>query len=70
MAEQGEGQQPPVGGSSERDVKHGEHDEGVMAEQESAAAMDADVPHDVAEGDENNASQPSGANKTTEGQPS
>ncbi|HYE14791.1 MAG TPA: hypothetical protein VD968_10160 [Pyrinomonadaceae bacterium] len=36
----------------------GEEDEGLQAEEESAAAMDADVP------------QPPGASETTEGQPS
>jgi hypothetical protein len=40
------------------DTNKGNQDEEVQAEQESAAAMDADVP------------QPPGADQTTEGQPS
>ncbi|MGA9998397.1 MAG: hypothetical protein WBP93_23485 [Pyrinomonadaceae bacterium] len=42
----------------EKNQASGKEDESLEAEQESAAAMDADVP------------QPPGADETTEGQPS
>jgi hypothetical protein len=44
--------------TSERENEGGNEKNGLEAEQESAAAMDADVP------------QPPDADKTTEGQPS
>jgi hypothetical protein len=54
MAAQGE----KTGGATGQDQARDDEENELEAEQESAAAMDADVP------------QPSGADQTTEGQPS
>lgn len=56
MSERDEGMNDVVEGVAQPDRDNEEHE--LEAEQESAEAMDADVP------------QPSGASETTEGQPS
>jgi hypothetical protein len=53
-----EAKQDKTGGAGEDRAVAGRDEEELEAEQESAAAMDADVP------------QPSDADQTTEGQPS
>jgi hypothetical protein len=60
MAEQGRPERPGQGArGSQEDAAHGnEEQQELQAEQESAEAMDAEVP------------QPPGASQTTEGQPS
>ena len=61
MAQQGEGKSDPAQGrtdSSAEDQARDDQENELEAEQESAAAMDADVP------------QPPGTDQTTEGQPS
>lgn len=58
MAQQTEGTNEQTGGADLEDQARENQENELEAEQESAAAMDADVP------------QPPGAEQTTEGQPS
>ena len=58
MTQQSKGEAPRAGGATEKGRPGDTQEEGLKAEQESAAAMDADVP------------QPPDADETTEGQPS
>lgn len=58
MTQQSRGKASHAGGAMEKDRSGDNQEDGLKAEQESAAAMDADVP------------QPPDADKTTEGQPS
>ncbi len=58
MTQQSKGEAPRAGGTKEKGRTGDTQEEGLKAEQESAAAMDADVP------------QPPDADETTEGQPS
>ncbi len=58
MTEQNKSTGSAAGGAPEADATRNNQENELEAEQESAEAMDAEVP------------QPPGANETTEGQPS